>query len=87
MYAWLWLQDFERHGIFEAQQKLEDLHRTEEDQLYRQMFSERQRHIKVLDDMLNAERERKVQELIAWFERKKAGDKQRKAAIHKVSAC
>ena len=77
-------QDFERNGIFEAQQKLEELHRSEEDKLYKQMFSERQKHVKKLDEMLNAERERKVQELIAWFERKKAGEKQRKAAIRKV---
>lgn len=40
------MQDFEKYGVFEAQQALEKMHRQEEDELYRQIFEERQRKVR-----------------------------------------
>ena len=43
------MQDFEKYGVFDAQQALEKMHRKEEDELYRQILEERQRKVRALE--------------------------------------
>ncbi len=73
--------------MFAEQETLEKIHRQEEDELYRQMFEERQAHIDKLDQLLQMERDKTVRELVTWFERKEATDEAREAGLARVRHC
>ncbi|CAH1779952.1 unnamed protein product [Owenia fusiformis] len=62
--------DFEKHGVFDAQQALEEKHKEEEDRLYKQIFEEREGAIRKMDEKLREEKEKSVLELIEYFNRR-----------------
>ena len=78
-------QDFEKYGVFDAQQALEKMHRKEEDELYRQIFEERQRKVRALEKAIKTEKEAVVKELIAFFEKKGSSVKERERGNKKVT--
>lgn len=80
------MQDFEKYGVFDAQQALEKMHRKEEDELYRQIFEERQRKVRALEKAIKTEKEAVVKELIAFFEKKGSSAKERERGYRKVTA-
>lgn len=77
-------QDFEEHGVFEAQSALELVHREEEDELYKEMYEERKRKLSDLQRELEFERQRTVKELIAFFEKKNISKEERQIGLKKV---
>ena len=40
------LQDFEKYGVFDAQDALEKVHKEEEDELYKEIFEDRKQQVK-----------------------------------------
>ena len=80
------MQDFEKYGVFDAQQALEKMHRKEEDELYRQILEERQRKVRALEKAIKTEKEAVVKELIAFFEKKGSSAKERERGYRKVTA-
>lgn len=76
--------DFQKFGVFEAQEELERKHRREEDKLYQEMNEERNNQIKNLETYLAKEKERTVKELIAWFEGQKTSEEEQKSGLQKI---
>ena len=72
----LWLQDYEESGVFDAQSALELQQKEEEDKLYATFKENREQKMRKLEQELEIEKERSVQELIEGFEHlKKFKDK------------
>ena len=61
------------------------MHRKEEDELYRQIFEERQRKVRALEKVIKTEKEAVVKELIAFFEKKGSSVKERERGYRKVT--
>ena len=60
------------------------MHRKEEDELYRQIFEERQRKVRALEKAIKTEKEAVVKELIAFFEKRGSSGKERENGYRKV---
>ena len=41
----IFVQDFEKHGVFDAQNALEKVHKEEEDALYQEIFEDRKQQV------------------------------------------
>ena len=78
------MKDFEKFGVFDAQSALEKVHRSEEDELYRQMFEERKQQMTRLEKELSSEKKKTVKDLIAWFETQGTPPREREAGLAKV---
>jgi len=72
--------------VYDVQARLEEKHRLEEDELYRQIVDERQHQMERLEEVLRREKERTVKELIVWFEEHAALKKERQDGLEKVSS-
>ena len=81
------LQDFEKYGVYDAQSALEEVHKQEEDELYKQMFQDRKRQVDKLERHLVEEKRRTVKELIDWFDKREASKEEKQLGIHKVDRC
>ena len=79
-------QDFKKFGVFDAQEELERKQRREEDELYGEMVAERRRQMQLLEQVLAAEREHTVSELIAWFESRGTAQHERDDSLNKVAS-
>ena len=79
-------QDFKKFGVFDAQEELERKQRREEDELYGEMVAERRRQMQLLEQVLAAEREHTVSELIAWFESRGTARQERDDSLNKVAS-
>ena len=79
-------QDFKKFGVFDAQEELERKQRREEDELYGEMVAERRRQMQLLEQVLAAEREHTVSELIAWFESRGTAQQERDDSLNKVAS-
>ena len=79
-------QDFKKFGVFDAQEELERKQRGEEDELYGEMVAERRRQMQLLEQVLAAEREHTVSELIAWFESRGTAQQERDDSLNKVAS-
>ena len=62
-------QDFEKSGVFDAQNDLEQIQKVEEDLLYSTFRRNREKKIKKLEADLQEEQEQSVAELVSSFER------------------
>ena len=56
--------------MFDAQSALEKVQKQEADELYRDMEDERQRQIEQLQRFVVSEKEKTVEELIYWFQKR-----------------
>ncbi|GFS19276.1 kyphoscoliosis peptidase [Elysia marginata] len=61
-------QDFDNAGVFEAQPLLEQRHREEEERLLRFLMEEREKELSRLDDMVDSEKDKAAEELLASIE-------------------
>jgi rubrerythrin len=73
--------------VYDAQSALEEVHKQEEDELYKQMFQDRKRHVDKLERHLTEEKRRTVKELIAWFDKREATKEEKQLGIKKVCLC
>ena len=80
----MWLQDFERYGVFDAQSALEKVQKQEEDELYRDMADERRRQIEQLQKFVVSEKEKTVQELVYWFQKRGTSTQEMQEGLAKV---
>ena len=78
------LQDFERYGVFDAQSALEKVQKQEEDELYRDMADERRRQIEQLQKFVVSEKEKTVQELVYWFQKRGTSAQEMQEGLAKV---
>lgn len=62
------MQDFERHGVFDAQWTLENRHKEEEERLQRFLLEEREKETKRIDSTIETEKERAAAELLAGMD-------------------
>lgn len=77
-------EDFQKFGVFEAQEKLERKHREEEDVLYTEMCEERKNQLRKVEKELAVEKDKTVKDLIAWFEEQRTSDLEKSVGIKKV---
>lgn len=61
-------EDFDNAGVFEAQPLLEQRHREEEERLLRFLMEEREKELSRLDDMVDKEKDKAAEELLASIE-------------------
>ena len=56
--------------MFEAQTQLEEVHRKEEDELYQQIYEDRQKHVDQLQRQMETDKISKIKRLIEFFDSK-----------------
>lgn len=64
------VNELETSGVLNAQSTLEETHREEEDELYRQIFQERRAQLSALDRQMQTERDNAVKQLMKYFDSK-----------------
>ncbi|CAD5117098.1 unnamed protein product [Dimorphilus gyrociliatus] len=78
------IHELETSGVINAQSALEENHREEEDELYRQMFDERRAQLRALDRQMQTERENAVSLLMRYFDTKQTSTNEREAIIRNL---